>query len=58
MTTGGDDARDVLSDRSVAVAVKVLAPLSSITPENEKVPELLTGAVPTKVPLLNSLTSE
>ena len=58
MTTGGDDTKDVLSDTSVAVAVKVLIPSDSTTPENEKVPELLVGAVPTDVPLLNSLTSE
>ena len=57
MTTS-DDSGDVLFATSVAVAVKELAPLSSIAPENEKVPEPLVVVVPTEVPLLSSSTTE
>ena len=57
MTTAGD-AGDVLPDTSVAVAVKMLAPSASTTPENEKDTKLSAVTVPTEVPLLNSLTTE
>ena len=57
MTTAAD-AGDVLSTASFAFTVKMLAPLSSITPENEKVPVPLVVVVPTEVPSLNSSTTE
>ena len=58
MTTGGDDATDVLFAASVAVAVKELAPSDNTTFENEKFPELSAVTVSKDVSPLNSSTSE
>ena len=58
MTTGGDDAGEVLSAASVAVAVKELSPSASATFENEKDPVLLAVPLATDTPPLNSSTTE